>query len=101
MRPPVYRRGEVWWCRVRAPSGRAQRVSTRCRDYAAAVEVWRQLERRAVADPDRPAHSPALADALDAHLEERRAAGRAAGTLSIQPENLTSHETLYPRKTAR
>ena len=56
MRPPVYRRGEVWWCRVASPSGgRAQRISTRCRDYQAAVDVWRQLERASVADPDRTA----------------------------------------------
>ena len=84
MRPPVYRRGEVWWCRVASPSGgRAQRVSTRCRDYQAAVDVWRQLERASVADPDRTAHSTALADALDRRLDERRAVGRRPATLSM------------------
>lgn len=74
---------KVWWCRVRNPNGgRALKRSTGCRDRKAAILRWRELERASVAGTDQAANV-ALEDALKRRLDERQAAGRAAGTLQM------------------
>lgn len=82
--PPLYLRGNVWWCRVRNPQG-GRRIpqSTGCRDYGAAVTEWRRLERASILSPDRPKDETPLRVALKARYEERKAAGRRAGTLRM------------------
>jgi integrase len=57
---PLYKRGGIWWCRVRDRRGRIVRRSTKCRDYQAAVAAYREFERTA-ADP---AHATASETAL-------------------------------------
>ncbi len=82
---PLFLRGNIWWCYVRPASGRGRRKpkTTRCRDYKAAVEVWRELERAVVRRPDRSQDTTPLHVALDTRRDERRSAGRAEGTLSM------------------
>ncbi len=84
MREPLYLRGSIWWCRVRNPhGGRHVKASTGCRDRKAAVARWRELERLAFVPTDTPKDSPPLGRALDDRYAERKAAGRAAGTLDM------------------
>lgn len=83
MRPPVYLRGHVYWCKVSQPSGRARRTTTRTSDYRIACDVWRELERRSLHAPHRAEDAPALRVALGRRLDERRAAGRSEGTLRM------------------
>lgn len=84
MREPLYLRGNIWWCRVRNPNGgRHAKVSTGCRDRAAAVKRWRELERKSFAPADQTKNSPPLGDALDNRIAERRSAGRAEGTIDM------------------
>jgi len=83
VRAPLYLNGNIWWCRIRNPAGgRHLRVSTRTRDRRVALEVWRELERGVLTGAD-PASHVTLADALDERWQERRAAGRALGTLHM------------------
>lgn len=80
----LYQRGRIWWCLVRNPNGgRSIRKSTGCIDRKAAVLEWRRLERQSVTGADSAANSITLADALDERIEERRNAGRAAGTIEM------------------
>jgi len=84
MRNPVYLRGGVYWCYARNPNGgRGTRISTKCRDKAAAVAFWRELERQSVTPAHQAAAETSLADALDRRIAERTNAGRAAGTISM------------------
>lgn len=81
---PVWLRGNVWWCSVRNPNGgRRIKKTTGCRDYKAAVERWRELERQSVEGRHQTADKTRLGDALDRRIAERKAAGRAEGTLSM------------------
>lgn len=81
---PVFRRGKIWWCRVRSPhGGRHIRISTGCKDRKAAVGKWRELERKVVSGTDPRTNSPPLAEALGRRLDERRSAGRSEGTLQM------------------
>lgn len=83
-KPPLYLRGNVWWCYVRNPAGgRRLEKSTGCRDYQAGVIRWRELERDSVRAPDRPQDETPLRVALETRHDERAAAGRSAGTLSM------------------
>lgn len=83
--PPVFLRGNIWWCYVRPASGKGRRKphTTRCRDYRAAVDVWRDLERRSSRPSDPAEDTTPLHVALKTRRDERRAAGRAEGTLSM------------------
>lgn len=83
--PPLFLRGRIWWCYVRPPGGKGRRIprTTRCQDYKAAVEVWRDLERRSARPADLAAEATTLSAALKARRDERRSAGRAEGTLSM------------------
>lgn len=83
--PPLFLRGRVWWCYVRPVDGKGRRKpkTTHCRDYKAAVDVWRDLERRSARPADHLADSTPLHLALKARRDERRAVGRAEGTLSM------------------
>lgn len=84
MRSPLYLRGSIWWCRIRNPNGgRHLKRSTGCRDKKAAELKWRELERESVSPADQAAHKATLGDALDRHIEDRRAAGRAEGTIEM------------------
>lgn len=84
MREPVYLRGAVYWCRIRNPNGgKHLRASTGCKDKRAAIARWRELERLAVTGAHQAPHTPTLADALDSRIEERKSAGRAAGTIEM------------------
>lgn len=58
----LYKRGTIWWARVRDERGRFKRVSTHCRDYEAAKAAARELELRAAS----PAHAAAAEARLDA-----------------------------------
>ncbi len=74
----LYRRGAVWWCRIRG-----HKESTGCTDYNEAV---REAARRDTATPDRPANAPAAAsfrDAIDRFIEAKRALGRSEGTFDM------------------
>lgn len=72
----LYKRGRYWWYQFRG-----QRYSTHCTDRKAAEAAARDIERR-VTDPTyRPAHETTLGACLTAWVEDRRRAGRAAGTL--------------------
>lgn len=72
----LYKRGRYWWYQFRG-----ERYSTRCTDRKAAEAAARDIERR-VTDPTyRPAHETTLGACLTAWVEDRRRAGRAAGTL--------------------
>lgn len=83
-REPLYLRGRIWWCTVpRQGGGRRVPQSTGCRDRAAALLRWRDLERLAVSPAHRAENAASLGDALDRRLEERRSAGRRPGTLSM------------------
>lgn len=84
-KPPLYLRGRRWWCYVTPPDRKGRRIPKPCgtSDYAAAVLVWRRLERESLSAPDRPKDTPLLADALETRRLERGAAGRAKGTLSM------------------
>jgi len=84
MREPLYRKHDVWWCRVRNPNGgRAIRKSCGTKDRKAAVIRWRQLERESISGTDPTAHAITLGDALDEFLEERKTAGTPEGTLHM------------------
>ncbi len=79
---PLYPRGAIWWCRVRNPNGgRCLQLSTGCKDRKAAVIRWRELERESIQGTDQTKNQTSLADALDRRIAERRAAGRAEGTI--------------------
>lgn len=84
-KPPLFLRGRIWWCYVRPVSGRGRRKpkTTRTRDHAAAVEVWRRLERDAVSPTHHATDGTPLHVALTTRYNERRSAGRAEGTLSM------------------
>lgn len=58
----LYKRGTIWWARVRDERGRIKRVSTHCRDFEAAKAAYRELELRAAS----PAHAAAAEARLDA-----------------------------------
>ncbi len=66
MRDKLYKRGEIWWCRVRDARGRIVRRSTKCADYQAAELAAREFERDAVD----PAHAAAKAARLDEAIVE-------------------------------
>ncbi len=40
----LFKRGEVWWCRVRDASGNWVKVTTRCYDYQAALAEAAAIE---------------------------------------------------------
>lgn len=81
---PIFKKGNIWWCRVRNPDGgRHIRLTTGCKDRKAAVARWRELERKVVSGTDPRTNSPPLDEALGRRLDERRSAGRAEGTLQM------------------
>ena len=82
-RPRLYRRGRTWWCAFYDLQGQRHRVTTRCTDRRAAEAVAAELERRAVDPAGAAAHEATLAEALERLLADRRARGRAEGTLSM------------------
>jgi|GEM_PF-968378 len=55
----LYKRGGIWWCRVRDRRGRIVRKSTGCRDYEAAARATADFERAAI-DPVHEAATKAL-----------------------------------------
>lgn len=78
----LYKRGDTWWCSFYV-NGVRVRQSTGCRDKRAAEARAAELERRA-ADPTHAAANEAtLADALSAVAADRRAKGRAEGTITM------------------
>lgn len=78
----LYKRGSTWWCSFYV-NGARERRSTGCRDKRAAEARAAELERRA-ADPTHAAANEAtLADALSAVAADRRAKGRAEGTITM------------------
>lgn len=84
MSNPLFKKkgSTVWWCRIPNPNGgRHLRESTGHRDRTAALAEWRRLCRESVVGADSAKDSPALHVAVDAFLEERKRAGKAAGTL--------------------
>lgn len=84
MSDPLFKKpgSSRWWCRVPNPAGgKHLRISTGQQDRKAALAEWRRLCRESVARPDQAKDETTLADALDRRIDERRAAGRAAGTL--------------------
>ncbi len=84
MREPLYQKHGIWWCRVRNPNGgRALRFSTGTKDRTAAVTRWKQLERERISGADPATNQTTLGDALDERIEERKAAGRADGTIHM------------------
>jgi integrase len=86
----LYKRGEVWWCRVRDHRGRIVRKSTKCREYEAARLAFAEFERISAS----PAHAAASKTTLKAAIEdlfadlERR--GVSKSTLDIAQEK-TGH----------
>ncbi len=80
----LFKRGDVWWCRVPNPNGgRALRVSTGCRDRKAAEAAARDLERQAVDPSYRAAHETTVAVACDWLLTDLPNRGLAAGTIEM------------------
>jgi integrase len=85
MSSPLFQKkgSSVWWCRVPNPhGGRHHRISTGHRDRTAALAEWRRLCRESIGGADRTKDCPALHVAIDAFLDERERAGKAAGTIS-------------------
>lgn len=79
----LYKRGGVYWCRVRDARGVKVRKSTGCTDYQAAEIAARSFEREAV-DPDyAAAKASTLGDAVTAYFAELRRRGNSAATLDI------------------
>jgi integrase len=81
MSNPVYKRGAVWWCRVRDRRGRIVRRTTKCRDYLAALAAHREFERIA-ADPHHAAASETtLESSVKAYYAELGHRGVSPATL--------------------
>lgn len=84
MSDPLFKKkgSSVWWCRIPNPSGgRHLRESTGQRDRTAALAEWRRKCRESVVGPNPAKDCPPLFAAVDAFLEERKRAGKAAGTI--------------------
>lgn len=75
----LYQRGKIWHCWY-YEDGKQIRKSTHCTDKAAAAAVLRDYERSA-ADPSRVSSKTTLGASLNTLIDDREAAGRAAGTM--------------------
>lgn len=73
--------GKTWWGYASIDGKKTQR-STKHTDRRAA-ELVVQRWNRELADPDHASQTIGLGDALDAYISNRKAAGRAEGTLSM------------------
>lgn len=84
MHDPLFKKpgSSRWWCRVPNPKGgKHLRFTTGQQDRRAAIIEWRRLCRESVTRSDPTKNETSLGDALDRRIEERRAAGRAEGTI--------------------
>ena len=82
----LYRRKDspYWWTTIRHPDGSTKKVSTRCRDRAAARAARRELERIASDPRHAAANATTLGDYLERHLEHlKKVRKRADGTLDM------------------
>jgi integrase len=94
---PLYRRGGIWWCRVRNRSGRIVRKSTRCRDREAAIVEWRALERAAV-DQDYGASTEAtLSECVADYVADLERRGVSPVTVKIAKEKCGHFARLWRR----
>jgi len=79
----LYKRGGVYWCRVRDARGVKVRKSTGCTDYQAAEIAARGFEREAVDPEYAAAKASTLGDAVTAYFAELRRRKSSAATLEI------------------
>lgn len=86
----LYKRGEVWWCRVRNRAGRIVRRSTKCHDYQAALGVAAEYERTAASADHSTAEKTTLERCVNDYLADLVRRGRAAATLAIAQQK-TGH----------
>lgn len=84
---PLFKRpgSRKWWCKVpRAEGGRYKPKPTGQYDRRAAIKRWQQLCHEELSGPRHvPKNYPSLRVALERRYEERKQAGRAAGTLHM------------------
>jgi integrase len=82
---PIYRRpdSDYWWCFYWTPDRRRIRKNTLCTDRRAAERTAARFEREAVDPPAPAAPTVSLERALERLVDDRRARGKADGTIDM------------------
>jgi|SRR6478736_1450082 len=78
----LFKRGAIWYCWVYGANRERIQRSTGCRDRKAAEAKARELERRAADPAYAAANETTVSQAFEQLLRDRKAKGRADGTLS-------------------
>lgn len=90
MRDRLYKRGDIWWCRIRGRTGRIERKSTHCRDYQAALTVAADLERSAASEDHATAEETPFERGVTDYFADLVRRGRSSATIAIAQQK-TGH----------